>query len=201
MGGTDFNTITPDFVEVWEKFKKGDKDAFSLLYENFFDLLFRYGMKFVNDEDIVKDCIQDLFIKLYNNRTSLSSTNNPKFYLLLSLKNLIIDYLSKYNRMTYLSPSDLPFYINYQFQVTDDDSNEIDDETRKKFEKVISLLNPRQEEALYLRFQLELSYEEISQLLGINYQSARNLIHRSITKVREQMDVSIFIVLFLKAIN
>lgn len=148
------------------------------------------------DENIVKDCIQDLFIKIHSNRASLSSTNSPKFYLLLSLKNIIIDYLSKYNKITYLSPEDLPFFISYQFQEEED--NEIDDEIKNKFDKVVSLLSPRQKEALYLHFQLELSYEEVSKLLDINYQSLRNLIHRSISKVREQMDVSLFIMVFIK---
>lgn len=192
--------INTDLTQIWDDFKKGDKEAFSLLYETYFDTLYRYGIKFVMDENIVKDCIQDLFIKIYNNRTSLSSTNSPKFYLLLSLKNLIIDYLSKYNRITYLSPQDLPFFITYQYQ-EEDDSNEIDDEIKNKFDKVISLLSPRQKEALYLHFQLELSYEEVSKLLDINYQSLRNLIHRSISKVREQMDVSLFMMVFIKVIT
>lgn len=188
----------PDMVSMWESFRKGDKTAFSFLYETNFDALYRYGMKFVSDDHVVKDCIQDLFIKLYSNRESISTTTNPKFYLLFSLKNLIIDYLSKYNRITYISPEDLPFFSTYQYEVQDD-SHEIDDETKHKFDTVIKLLNPRQKEALYLRFQLELSYEEISQLLGVNYQSARNLIHRSITKVRENIEFSVFMTLFLNA--
>lgn len=192
--------INTDLTRIWDDFKKGDKEAFSLLYETYFDTLYRYGIKFVMDENIVKDCIQDLFIKIYNNRASLSSTNSPKFYLLLSLKNLIIDYLSKYNRITYLSPQDLPFFITYQYQ-EEDDSNEIDDEIKNKFDKVISLLSARQKEALYLHFQLELSYEEVSKLLDINYQSLRNLIHRSISKVREQMDVSLFMMVFIKVVT
>lgn len=196
----DTNTDITDYATVWEEFKKGDRNAFSVLYENHFDVLYRYGMKFISDEEIVKDCIQDLFVKLYNNRETIAAITNPKFYLLFSLKNLIIDHLARYNRMTYISPEELPFIVTYQF-TTQDDSNEIDDETKAKFEKVISLLNPRQEEALYLRFQLELSYEEVSQLLGINYQSTRNLIHRAIMKVRENMEFSIFMFLFLNALN
>lgn len=109
----------------------------------------------------------------------------------------MIDNLAKYIKITYIAPEDLLFIATYQFEIQDD-SNEIDDETKEKFEKVISLLNPRQEEALYLRLQLELSYEEISQLLGINYQSARNLIYRAISKVRENMEVGIFISVFLQ---
>lgn len=186
-----------DFIKVWDNFREGDDQAFALLFEIYLDPLYRYGMKFVSDENIVKDCIQDLFIKIHTNRASLSATQNPKFYLLLSLKNLIIDTITKNKRLTYISPESLPFIATYQYN-EEESQEEADEETKEKFEKVLSLLNPRQKEAIYLRFQMELSYEEISQLLGINYQSARNLIHRSITKIRENIDVSIFILLFLK---
>jgi len=183
-----------DMVEVWDKFRQGDNDAFSFLFESYLDTLYRYGLKFVSDEDFVKDCVQDLFIKLYNNRMSLSSTTNPKFYLLFSLKNMIIDSLSKNKRITYMSPEDLPFIASYSRY--NEDTSEEDEEIKQKFEEVLSMLNARQKEAIYLRFQLDMSYEEISQLLEINYQSARNLIHRSITKIRFMMNLRVFLLHF-----
>lgn len=203
--GMEKNTDTTDkTVIIWERFMAGDKEAFSLLYQLFFDMLYRYGRKFVADEDAVKDCIQDLFVKLYNNRERLSLTTPPKFYLLLSLKNLLIDYLSKYNRLVYISPEELPFLVTYNFQeihsADSESSGGIDDKTLDQFNKVLDLLNPRQKEALYLKFQLELSYDEVSKLLGINNQSARNLIYRAISKVRENMELSVFFALFYQAL-
>lgn len=188
-----------DIVEIWDNFREGDSEAFSLLFEMFLDSLYRYGLKFISDEEIVKDCIQDLFIKLYNNRDSLSTTTNPKFYLLFSLKNMIIDTLSKNKRLSYVSPDDLPFIASQYCRHPEIDNNDVDnsEEMNLKFEKVLSVLNSRQKEAIYLRFQQGLSYEEISKLLKINYQSARNLIHRSISKIRENIDLSLFIYLFL----
>lgn len=154
-------------------------------------------MKFVADESLVKDCIQDLFVKLYNNRASISSTSNPKFYLLFSLKNMILDSIAKNKRLTYVSPEDLPFIATYQYS-SDMEEAENEEEIKEKFEQVMAMLNPRQKEAIYLRFQMGLSYEEISELLQINNQSARNLIHRSISKIRENMDFALFIALFIK---
>lgn len=189
-----------DFIKVWDDFRAGDDQAFTLLFETYLDPLYRYGMKFVSDENIVKDCIQDLFVKIHTSRASLSATQNPKFYLLFSLKNLIIDTITRNKRLTYVSPENLPFIATYQYG-EDEDQEDINEEIKETFEKVLSLLNPRQKEAIYLRFQMELSYEEISQLLGINQQSARNLIHRAITKIRGNIDFSIFILLFLKTFS
>lgn len=189
-----------DIVKVWDEFRNGDESSFSVLFETFLDPLYRYGMKFVSDESLVKDCIQDLFVKLHNNRASLSSTTNPKFYLLFSLKNMIIDAIAKNRRLTYVSPEDMPFIATYHY-LSDQDEAENEEEIKEKFEQVLNMLNPRQKEAIYLRFQLDLSYEEISQLLGINYQSARNLIHRSISKIRENMEFTLFLALFIRIFN
>lgn len=186
-------------ITLWDNFRAGDNDAFSLLFETYLESLYRYGLKFVPDESIVKDCIQDLFIKIYHNRESLSTTTNPKFYLLFSLKNMILDTLSKNKRITYVSPDDLPF-ISSHYLVEDEvnENEENEEELKLKFEKILGMLNDRQKEAIYLRFQLELSYEEIAKLLGINYQSVRNLIHRAITKIRENTEIPILILIFLR---
>lgn len=191
------HSLDNNVIEIWDNFREGDEVSFSILFEMFLDPLYRYGMKFVADESLVKDCIQDLFVKLYNNRASISSTSNPKFYLLFSLKNMILDSIAKNKRLTYVSPEDLPFIATYQYS-SDMEEAENEEEIKEKFEQVMAMLNPRQKEAIYLRFQMGLSYEEISELLQINYQSARNLIHRSISKIRENMDFALFIALFIK---
>lgn len=195
MKTKDTNPIT-----LWDNFRAGDNDAFSLLFETYLESLYRYGLKFISDESIVKDCIQDLFIKIYNNRESLSPTTNPKFYLLFSLKNMILDTLSENKRITYVPPGDLPFIASHYNTMGDEtnENEENEEELKLKFEQVLGMLNARQKEAIYLRFQLELSYEEITKLLGINYQSVRNLIHRAITKIRENTELFILFAVFLK---
>ena len=100
----------------------------------------------------------------------------------------------------FLPPEDLPLVATYQYLI-DPDEMDNEKETNEKFEQVLKSLSPRQKEAIYLRFQMDLSYEEISQLLGINYQSARNLIHRAIAKIKESMNLTLFITLFIKVFN
>ena len=176
-------------VEIWDLFRNGDENAFAVLFETFVEPLYRYGMKFVADENLVKDCIQDLFVKLHDNQASLSPAANPKFYLLLSMKNILLDAIAKNQRMLYIPPDELPFIATY---ITTGEGNETEEEEQigEKFEQLLQMLNPRQKEAIYLRYQLDLSYEEIAELLGINYQSARNLIHRAIQKIREQYGIA-----------
>jgi len=69
----------------------------------------------------------------------------------------------------------------------------IEDSEEKKqliflLNKAITRLTLRQQEAIYLRYIQELPMKEVSTMLDMNYQSTRNLLHRAITKLRDDMD-------------
>ncbi|GHT66545.1 RNA polymerase [Bacteroidia bacterium] len=185
--------------ELWNHFREGDKAAFAALFERTSDRLYRYGLKFTDDEELVKDCIQDLFLKTHQNRAELPDVDNCAFYLFKLLKNMLVDAFRQQEKIGYISPQELPFHAEFVYDQSEQDDT--DDEIHERFEQVLSLLSDRQKEAIYLRYQAEMSYEEISQLLGINYQSARNLIHRSIEKIRKEMNLGVFITLFISFIK
>lgn len=51
--------------------------------------------------------------------------------------------------------------------------------------KAISRLSGRQREILYLYYVKELSHQEISAILGMNPQSSKNLLSRTLARLRE----------------
>lgn len=75
-------------VALWNLVLKGDMKALSFLYKKHYELLLNFGLKYTSDEEFVKDCIQDLFVKLCTSKR-LSSTEYVRSYLLTSLKNVI----------------------------------------------------------------------------------------------------------------
>ena len=80
-------------VDLWNLVLKGDMKALSVLYQKHYGLLLNFGLKYTSDEELVKDCIQDVFVKICTSRR-LSSTEYVRSYLLTSLKNIISDKLS-----------------------------------------------------------------------------------------------------------
>ena len=69
-------------------FQSGDVSAFSTLYDMHINLLFNYGCKLTTDKELLKDCIHDVFVKLYTKKAELGIIDNFKSYLLISLKNM-----------------------------------------------------------------------------------------------------------------
>lgn len=174
---------------LWSRFLKGDNQVLSLIYLHHSNALFDYGCRFTIDKDLVKDCIQEVFCTLIRTRKNLSETNNVRLYLLKSLKRRIIrDTKSASNESRLLNDQDYSFDLHWSENL-DDQLNELDDEKRQLIAEAMQSLTDRQKEAIYLRFNRGLEYEEISSLLSLNYQSSRALIHRAVEKLRKIIHV------------
>jgi RNA polymerase sigma factor (sigma-70 family) len=179
MGKKQINTSNKN---LWSDFISGNDEAFRVLYETHIQCLFKYGSHFSTDEDLIKDCIHDLFIDLHHYRSKLKRTDNIKGYLFVSLKRIVIKKKRLEEKRKPLDTDTIPF--NYFLGTDDNDVDYIDEQRLKFMESAMRELSPRQREAIYLKFVSELSYDELSKVLHISYQASRNLIYRGLEKLR-----------------
>ena len=70
---------------VFQRFVDGDDAAFTFIYNKYVDLLLQYGRSLGFEKEVLNDAIQDVFVKLYLNRRSLSEVRNLKYYLFSDL--------------------------------------------------------------------------------------------------------------------
>lgn len=90
MGQTNNSTET-----LFASFQAGNMAAFSQLYDLYINILFNYGLKLTLDKELLKDCIHDVFVKLYTKKDELGTIDNLKSYMFISLKNKLCDELRK----------------------------------------------------------------------------------------------------------
>jgi RNA polymerase sigma factor (sigma-70 family) len=172
----------------WSRFVSGDKEAYCWLYNTYVQILYAYGLRFTSDSEIIKDCIQDIFTQLYKDRNRLTAPDNVKVYLLVSLKNNLIRALDRASVYDSIQPETTPFLLEPTVEDQLIDQEQADSQ-QKKIEEMLSILTPRQKEIIYYRFIQQLSMDEIGALMNIHYQSAQNLIQRSLKKLRETYGV------------
>lgn len=173
----------------WKLFLEGDDRAYSWIYTHYIQVLYNYGLQITPDSEIVKDCIQDVFVKIYKAKKKLTVPQNPKVYLMIALKNNI------YNTFNQERLQKNYAFSLYQTEEQLTVKNEfIDQEARHEemnnIKRMMKILTPRQREVIYYRFIEELSYDDICQIMGLNYQSAYNLLQRSLQKIREAYGVT-----------
>ncbi len=187
-----------DSIE-WQKFQSGDKDALSGIFLSYHDDLFRYGLKLSGNQDVVEDCIQDLFLKLWKNRQRLKQVEHIKSYLLRSLRNHLHDSLElSQNNTTSIENTDENIF---QVEYSPEDfliNSQVSEETRNRVIEALNQLTPRQREAIYLRYFEEMDFETIAHVMEMNIQSVRNTIFRGMQVMRDLMLISSFLVMIGK---
>ncbi len=182
-----------DQFSLWEGFKSGNQKCLSEIFLSNYDNLFTYAFHLLRDDDLAKDIIQDLFYKLWKNRTNLGDCASIKFYLIKALRSQILDY-QRQKKRTSLNSADVALEFDYPYEDWLIATQE-EEVTRSKIEKGLKSLSDRQREAIYLRFFEHTDYPKISEIMSVNIQSVRNLIHSALAILKEAFVVVLIVYL------
>lgn len=136
--------------KLWESCLKGDKEAFRELYCRFYALLRNYGIKLLPDKNLVEDCVQDIFINLIQNHTSLSPTANVRGYLLKALRHKLYDTIEKNRKMEDVSLYEDVFQVDELFSRIALDTTDTDDRVKLFDESLDKTFSPSARDHLSL---------------------------------------------------
>ena len=178
--------------------KNGSHEAFAILHERYFGLLYRHAFhRFTafRSKQEVEDVLQDLFIKLWEKRVELDPNASFKAYLYTNLKNRILNDLAKQKvQQQYLD--NLQHLIQQQ-----DDNLTTDHIIREKelialLEKEVNVLPPRMRIAFEMSRNQHLSYEEIAAQLNISPHTARTQVRNVLRILKVKLPHFIFFTFF-----
>lgn len=164
------------------------------MFRQHYSSLYRYGIKFTADVGILEDCIQELFIDLWKSK-SATPVLSVKSYLLKSLKyKLLKDSRQKGRLLSVKSGNDVSFeWSHEQFLIARQD----DEQRKRRLVQALGQLSNRQKEIIYLKYYQNLSYEEVSEIMNINYQAARNLLYQAIKSLKALLGATMELFLLL----
>ena len=191
------NRIDAEYWQlIWTNFKAGDRNAFKTIYNEYVDALYSYGSRITDDNNLLEDSIQDLFLDVYTYGSTLRKPESIEFYLFKSLKRIIIRKLIEKNRYSSVKESSEDF--NLRIAIEDEI---FDDETElalKKLQVEISKLVPLKRELLFLKFNSGLTYKEIGKLLNIKPNTVKKQVYRVLDQLRKKMgnDMIVLFIMF-----
>lgn len=197
-----FNTheISENNNQLWERFRNGDVEAFGNLSQLNYKALYNYGLRFSPDTEFVKDCIQDLYLDLWERRSYLSETSFVKFYLMKALRHRIIKESLHLKR--FREPETIPFEL-YETG-TPWEKKRIEEESLQLqidlVKKSIAQLSKRQKEIIYLRYYQNMNYDQIAIVMNISRASVATLHYRTLQKMKNQntiRDLFLFVLITL----
>ncbi len=172
-------------IDLLQRLQQNEEGALALLMKMYYDDLYNYAARFTKDHGMIKDCIQEVFIRLWQRRETSSSILSPKYYFLRAIKNKVLKSLHKSaNKVTTGNlQEDYDFFHEFSIERVIIEK-QISEEKAGKLRKTLSLLSKRQIEIIYLKYYQYLDHGQIAELMNISRQSVYNLLHEAIHKLR-----------------
>lgn len=170
---------------------EGNEKAFGQLYRLWQPALGAYVFRVTKSRELAAEIIQDVFLKIWMNRETLSEINNFKSYLFVMSRNQALNALRKVMQDVKLG-EDLEMA----------NKNRSEDETLEHpylsmLDEAIDNLSPRQKEIYLLHKHERLTYVEIAEKLGIGMESVKTHLQLAIKAITKFLKDKIIIVLLL----
>ncbi len=174
-----------------EAVRKGDYQAFEILFNNYYPILCKYAKSIVHSKDIAEDLVSNIFVKIWEQPDVLSAKKSLNGYLLRSVHNTCLNYLSRQHR----SFQDLNLEtieelesLNPQLTIEDYSGILMANELEEKIEQSVEKLPEECRKIFKMSRGDNLSYHEIAQKLNISENTVKVQICRALAKIRKSLE-------------
>jgi len=163
-----------------KQISKGDEKAFRALYDAYFNHLSAFVFKLCKSTETTEEIIQDVFVKLWVGRHSLSQMDSPEAYIFSMARNKTIDYLRRLVRNTHLMEL-------LTEQLTD--SNGIEEQLNAKelwdlIEEALSGLSEQKKTIFRLSKEEGLSHDQIAEVMHLSKSTVKNHLSETLRHIR-----------------
>jgi RNA polymerase sigma-70 factor (ECF subfamily) len=145
----------------------GDQAAFREVYLSFYKRLYQFALAIVKTREPAEEIVEDVFIRIWQQKEGLSSIRNLRVYLYTATKNTALNYLSKKARASITEPFD-HIQIELNGSAVTPEQILITAEMYKKIQKAVEALPPRCKMIFKLVREDGLRYKEIAEILNIS---------------------------------
>lgn len=163
------------------RLQRGDRVAFSELYNRFADFLLAYAYKVTQDEDEAKDIVQAIFVNLWTNREQLV-IHGPFFnYLLKSVRYGFYKSI-RHKQVVSKYEDDLRQYLREERDTTDEYIQE--KELMQRLERLAESFPDTMGKVFVMTYFQQLSPAEIAGQLNISVRTVQNLLSQAGKRAR-----------------
>lgn len=185
----NYNTYSLD--ELFIRVKKSDQVAFNEIYERTWEKLYIKAMCKLNDEDLAKDLVQDLYIDLWEKRF-LKEIGNLSAYLNNALRFKVIDIYRKKN----LSRENLDKIEIILIESNSSDINCLENDLQQILKTWIQHLPAKRKEIFEFYYYHYKTTKEISEILNISIKTVQNQLLLSKVSLKSTFKKLFFLILF-----
>ncbi len=176
----------------WSKMKEGDEKSFESLFKELYAELCSYALQYTSDRFLADEIVQDVFIKIWQNRENITPTKSIKAYIFQTVHNSCINTLvqkrcKKSINNVFLSEESWKI-IQESTQINSFLLEKLEaEDTEQIIKQIIQSLPASCSEIFTLsRFENK-SNQEIAEMLNVSVSTVRTQIYRALDRISERL--------------
>lgn len=178
--------------------RNGNRDAFKMLFDKYGTRLYQFSLKYLRDKEDSEDLLNEVFMKIWENRRSLKTDTSFQSYLFtIAYNNIRQRFLKKSREEKYIQ-----IFVGENLVDSSLGEDHVDYiQIVQKINKVIDLLPARRKEIFNLSYKEELKNHEIADKLGLSEQFVKNQLSVArkyiISKIKEDNYIGSLLLFYL----
>ena len=184
-------------VAGWaQDIKNGDAGSFEKLFNHYCQSLINFSRRYVWDKQIAENIVQDIFVRVWTNRSNLDPSKSIKSYLFTSVKNESLKHL----RHLDVEQRSVEKIAQSTIEENSPDRNLDRSELEENIKHAISELPEKCREIFSMSRFDNLKYAEIAEILDISVKTVETQMGRALKKLRDRLKPFLIILLSLTSI-
>jgi RNA polymerase sigma-70 factor (family 1) len=181
---TTSTEILPNETDLFRRIAGGDEAAFRQIFQHYTQRIYPFILKRTRSEDITEELVQEIFIKIWNNRTQLAQVENHSSYIFTMAAHKIYAHFRKTAADERLI-RDLLSRIE-EIRSTTEDLIDLKESELLIGEAVAQL--PSQRKKIYELSRVQgLSHVEIARHLNISPSTVNNQLTEALRQIRQYL--------------
>ena len=196
--------IEPVHINLFKSLAEGDEKAFGKLYQLYFPRLYTFALKIIQDNELAKDVVQNVFISLWESRSDFRY-EYPEAFLYQMVRNASLNYIRHLKVVDNLKIRVKAQFLGEELYHIDMVGNQpyvlIEKELHEKVGEVMDTL-PEKCRAVFLLSRIDgLKNHEIANLLGVSIKTVEKHISKALGIFREKFAADLILPVILLIIR
>lgn len=168
---------------ILKQLSQDDKTALEQLFNNFYPTLYNFSKAFLKLEDGIDDILQEVFLKIWQNRKNIKNTETFSSYIFTITRNLLLNELRSRLHEQKTKEKIFKRSVAEEFLLSEQIEYQ---EMKEKVDQMVAILPERQREVFLLSRKEGLSYKEIATQLDIAAITIPKQIIWSLSKLKDR---------------
>ncbi len=172
--------------QLVKRIRMGDRDAFAEVFSMYYAKLCVFSNSYVKSLDLSRDVVQEVFIKIWDNRSDFEIKQSLKAYLYQAVRNQSLNQIQKI-QSSKNAKERLQKQQKAKKEIQEEELNT--EELTQKIWRLVDEMPERRRTVFILYRKHGLSYKEIANVMDIKRKTVENQMGRSLQFLREHLDM------------